>query len=64
MAKSDKTSDNLASRSPKETGELTGGARILHSDELLQDGDEVFIRHGEDLYRLRKTRQGKLILCK
>jgi hemin uptake protein HemP len=34
------------------------------SDELLGTRDEVFIQHNNDVYRLRRTRQGKLILYK
>jgi hemin uptake protein HemP len=34
------------------------------SDELLGTRDEVFILHNNDVYRLRRTRQGKLILYK
>jgi hemin uptake protein HemP len=34
------------------------------SDELLGSRDEVFILHNNDVYRLRRTRQGKLILHK
>jgi hemin uptake protein HemP len=34
------------------------------SDELLGSRDEVFILHNNDVYRLRRTRQGKLILYK
>lgn len=34
------------------------------SELLLGSGAEVHIRHGEALYRLRLTRQGKLILTK
>lgn len=38
--------------------------RQLASDELLRDEREVLIRHGDQLYRLRHTRAGKLILTK
>ncbi|MEK8051371.1 hemin uptake protein HemP [Ideonella sp. DXS22W] len=34
------------------------------SEVLLGDGIEAHIRHGDALYRLRLTRQGKLILTK
>lgn len=46
------------SRSPAPT------PRQLASDELLRDDREVLIRHGDQLYRLRHTRAGKLILTK
>jgi hemin uptake protein HemP len=38
--------------------------RTLSSDELLHGQREVLIRHGSEVYRLRLTRQGKLILQK
>ena len=34
------------------------------SDELLGNRTEVLIVHGNEVYRLRRTRQDKLILCK
>lgn len=34
------------------------------SEELLGDKTEVQILHGTEIYRLRRTRQGKLILYK
>ncbi len=36
----------------------------LDSRQLLQGKVEVLIRHGRETYRLRHTRQGKLILTK
>jgi hemin uptake protein HemP len=36
----------------------------LTSHDLLQGHREVLIRHGEETYRLRLTRNGKLILHK
>jgi hemin uptake protein HemP len=38
--------------------------RAVRSDELLRGEKEVFILHHGETYRLRCTRQGKLILCK
>ncbi|WP_274628724.1 hemin uptake protein HemP [Arvimicrobium flavum] len=39
--------------------------RTLSSDSLFQQGEhEIGIAHGESLYRLKITRQGKLILNK
>ena len=38
--------------------------RTILSDDLLQGQAEVLIRHGEEIYRLRHTRNGKLILQK
>lgn len=36
----------------------------LLSSQLLQGRTEVLIRHGEEVYRLKLTRNGKLILHK
>ena len=38
--------------------------RVIDSQELLQGHVEITIRHGEEIYRLRVTRNGKLILFK
>lgn len=38
--------------------------RTIRSEELLQGQVEVLIAHGNDTYRLRLTRSGKLILQK
>ena len=38
--------------------------RILNSRDLLGDQQEVLIQNGEEIYRLRRTRAGKLILYK
>ena len=40
------------------------GHGLLDSDELLRGGREVLIRHGGEVYRLRHTRNDKLILTK
>jgi len=37
---------------------------VWRSEELLGDRAEVFILHNNETYRLRRTRQGKLILYK
>ncbi len=39
-------------------------ARILRSEDLLGGRREVIIEHGSEIYRLRLTRNGKLILQK
>jgi hemin uptake protein HemP len=36
----------------------------LSSSDLLQGHREILIRHGDETYRLRLTRNGKLILHK
>ena len=38
--------------------------RILRSEDLLAGEKEVLILHGDEAYRLRCTRSGKLILQK
>lgn len=40
------------------------GRRAWRSEELFGSEVEVLIAHGDQLYRLRRTRNGKLILCK
>ncbi|RFA25307.1 hypothetical protein CAI21_19540 [Alkalilimnicola ehrlichii] len=38
--------------------------QVIRSQDLLQGRREVYIRHGETLYRLQATSNGKLILIK
>ncbi len=38
--------------------------KIISFKELCRCGDEVWIENEGEIYRLRKTRQGKLILTK
>lgn len=38
--------------------------RIIQSKDLLQGHREVWIEHGDDMYRLRVTSSGKLYLSK
>ncbi len=38
--------------------------RIVTSDDLLQGRRELWIEHGQDMYRLRLTASGKLYLTK
>jgi len=50
---------------PERESEMPSRAtRSVRSDELLQGARELLIRHGEETYRLRLTRNGKLILQK
>ncbi len=37
---------------------------IYRSAELFAGGNEIWIEHGEEMYRLRITSQGKLLLTK
>ena len=39
-------------------------ARTVSSSGLFEGQMELLIEHGEDVYRLRQTSQGKLILTK
>jgi len=44
-----------------------GGAdrpRIIQSEDVLQGHREVWIEHGDEMYRLRVTSSGKLYLTK
>ena len=43
---------------------MLDGDRRIYSDSLFSHGDEVFIQHQGEQYRLRRTRNGKLILTK
>ncbi len=40
------------------------GPRPLDSVQLFNGREEILIVHGNETYRLRRTRQGKLILTK
>ena len=42
----------------------TGLPKIIKFDALARCGDEIWIENEGQIYRLRKTRQGKLILTK
>lgn len=50
--------------SADEAAETPAAAPHWHSEELLKGTKEVLIQHGTETYRLRLTRQGKLILYK
>ncbi|MCE9554243.1 MAG: hemin uptake protein HemP [Planctomycetes bacterium] len=41
-----------------------GPQRQVQSRDILQGEREVWIIHGQDMYRLRETKNGKLILQK
>lgn len=47
-----------------ETGDYGRRDGCIDSQTILGERDEVLIRHGDQVYRLRKTRHGKLILNK
>ncbi|WP_047815136.1 hemin uptake protein HemP [Rhodopirellula islandica] len=50
---------------PSETTMSTGGMpKIIRFEALARCGGEIWIENEGQIYRLRKTRQGKLILTK
>ncbi|HWB09200.1 MAG TPA: hemin uptake protein HemP [Pirellulales bacterium] len=58
-----------APRDPSQDAASLGPGRVdrprtLSSEDLLRGAVEVLIKHGSDVYRLRLTRSGKLILQK
>jgi hemin uptake protein HemP len=56
-----------SSSQPPGTGDSAapaGPPRIYQSDELFRGQREIWIEHGDVLYRLRTTSTGKLILTK
>lgn len=60
---SEKSSDTPDSpETPRESPPLPG--RTVSSDELFQGRHELLIDHHGELYRLRLTKTGKLILNK
>ena len=50
--------------SPETAPHHSGQAPVVDSASLLQGQRELFIQHQGQRYRLRATRQGKLILTK
>ncbi|WP_238719850.1 MULTISPECIES: hemin uptake protein HemP [Nitratireductor] len=53
-----------ALRSGPDTGRQKPHPRIVTSEALFGGAQEIAIEHGDALYRLKITRQGKLILNK
>lgn len=49
---------------PSLASALPEAARVFDSEQLLGGQTEIYISHQGELYRLRQTRQGKLILTK
>ena len=49
---------------PSQQGDTPISLRIIRSEDLLCGQTEILIRHGSEVYRLRVTRAGKLILTK
>ena len=53
-----------ASTAPAKAAPEPSKRESWRSEELLGDRPEVLILHNNEIYRLRRTRQGKLILHK
>ena len=60
----DKTFTAPVTQTDKQTFAMLDRNRRIYSDSLFSHGDEVFIQHQGEQYRLRRTRNGKLILTK
>jgi hemin uptake protein HemP len=66
------TPDNEPAIEPVETqaalaignASMTNMPKIIRFESLARCGDEIWIENEGQIYRLRKTRQGKLILTK
>jgi hemin uptake protein HemP len=56
--------DALSSRQPVNSGERTLPSGPISTDFLFHGAQEVLISHNGEHYRLRITRNGKLILTK
>ena len=48
----------------KEDSSVPNLPKIIRFDSLARCGEEVWIENNGQIYRLRKTKQGKLILTK
>ncbi len=55
--------ESSRSMTPKDQPQPTV-PRVVNSEDLMQGGREIVIRHGNEFYRLNVTRSGKLILRK
>ena len=66
MSQRPPSSPNTASPAASAQAHLVseGAAVVLDSEALFAGQQTVLIRHQGELYRLQKTRQGKLILTK
>jgi hemin uptake protein HemP len=62
----DNVQDGASSSAPQTAAPVPAAAprEAWRSEELLGERTEVLIQHGTETYRLRRTRQGKLILYK
>ncbi len=70
MMPPDSGNENLNSNGPrgKPKGEKAaselGLPKIIHFNSLVRCGDEIWIECEGQIYRLRRTKQGKLVLTK
>lgn len=67
MAEDDKegaADERLETTDPRLPPQVLGQARVWTSDELFGQHNEILIVHNDQVYRLRRTRNGKLIMCK
>lgn len=58
---------NLSEETPEPTVEAQAASqlpKIISFESLARCGEEIWIENGGQIYRLRRTRQGKLILTK
>lgn len=53
-----------SSRFPAGSGQRTCPPGVIPADHLFQGSQEILIGHNSETYRLRITRNGKLILTK
>ncbi len=60
------SSDATGASNPgvSDTGSGAQPTRVIDSQELFADQKEIQIRHAGEIYRLRLTRNGRLILNK
>jgi len=56
--------ETLAAEPSGENTPLRNIPKIIRFESLARCGDEIWIENEGQIYRLRKTRQGKLILTK
>jgi hemin uptake protein HemP len=56
--------ETLSSTNPPPSSGTPSTLRSIRSEDLLQGAREVLIQHGQETYRLRMTKAGKLILNK
>jgi len=59
-----KPSPQLLTEKPERPPLPAENTSLLESAALFGKRDEILIAHGAETYRLRRTRQGKLILTK